>query len=769
MNHSNQAHLRSPPVPPASSPVEMPLVVPPTAPTCSSSPFLPPNTVSTRRGEELLTGLAETLAIQDLSLLPESMLEERGPGETGEGSNRTARCTPFTDRADEELLGEGFVSPPVKRTTATPLHTQGQSPDGVTNGTRRRPLSPPDLTHRNLHDAFRKRLRTESAESTPLPATADDGCWKEDATQNVAPPYTKQGEGTAPEEEALGEGGAFAPQVPVVPPVARASRPIDPFLTPPEEMLENEDAAAALHSTRPSRATRSPPSPGTKSTAVEPAALSIGTTVDGRWGRQWLPAVVIATPQNGFVQVQWREGGPPVHLRVREVRLRAAETLIGRQGQSTFREDRTLRAPFEDGSPLTATQLVRLMDEEDVKEEERQSRIRETFRAAATVADTHPEPTGDAGGIGQREEERRPVAAHRRVRESLSPMPTPSTPTELPLSALCIFLPQTVRRCLLDDTSPCPTACTQQRSADLQRILQRLASSGAVVLDSIAQADAFAGQVGDGAPTASSFTKRCVSPAAQRQSRVLGRRRKTEGHMPLPRRMSTAVNAPVSMAAVDDVQQRCLIFLVDPATEETKDAQRHLPDICIAHALGVSAVHPSWLWTLMEAQTSVKLPTVAFEVRLPKQLALPMRFSPLQISHRVLCNRDVRFLGRDDLMEVWLNAAGAMVSADIPPAHSNPASLPSASNGTAFQTVATMEVPVAPPKVPDFIYVPDDASVELDPSLSEVPLLDLPWLVEAIERHYCAAEWGSPSSGRDPPRQVLGASYDNPPHRKEEP
>ena len=419
-------------------------------------------------------------------------------------------------------------------------------------------------------------------------------------------------------------------------------------------------------------------------------------------------------------------------------------------------------------------------------------------------------------------------------------------PTALPLestpSALCVYLAASVRRELLMGTcnpsSGAVAASTEvQRNTELQRILNYLTSAGAAVISSLAQADSIASQLGDKENTGTRFQRtQATGPGrftalAEHSSSLPNAgslatssdgmggvpRRKTVGRVPLPRKSGATTNAPVTAAASP---KRYFIFLVasaaSSATSSTAEpvrdgVVRHLPDVCVAHAFGVSAIHASWLWSVVPGALHVRLPTTLDEVVLPtawmgsavkepsavaltpappanvkSSSALPLRLTPFPTCRRWLCGTAVQFMERDDAVETWLNAAGAVVTAEPPPPSPlpPPSSPPPAIAGVATRSeesgdIAT-EIPLAavaaaarrhsvslshhqsqpPPrkqpcveKRPDYVYVREvsvSAPVDLK-RLGGVPVVRLPWLIQGIERNYktrCADGSAASSSGK---------------------
>ncbi|CAM40293.1 conserved hypothetical protein [Leishmania braziliensis MHOM/BR/75/M2904] len=937
--------------------------------------------------------LAETLAVQDLSLLP----DENGGGatvavggvvhsdscgytpllssSTGQHTPHSAITnemvlpqlrggTPGAAAAEEVLLGEGFISPPVKRVTATPqqatqrigmttedgtatrsgaakaaadasrVHENALSIGGSTSSMTFLPTlpsaTPCAVTGIGGENGLRPRVnmplsyssadaaasetaeqsapppmsRTPSSPSLPpssLPSTLDDGLWKESAgttqldvvdgiavNSDCSPPHLQLRRRDAPAPLALSV--AVAPQEMV---------PIDPFLSTPPQFKQRSSVrtkdtsgggggrmrcvpqpSARRGASKDGHSPATPDFPShfsllpTKQSAtsdpptvtgaeVDVQVLRVGTRVEGRWGRQWFPAVISEAPRNGFVQIEWEEDGSLLHVRLREVRLLPGATTAWRASAvSASRESNWNAASVgeaaatEDGHDvLTGTQLVALMDAEDA-EESRHEPMPPHIRLSAPCREASPPmttPTNrqlerSAGKAAERAEEDVAVSAlcvgytHGATRHgadavsadgighsdlgrsaapsactanSGSPSRSPAatsralspSPGEAHPSSLCIFLPQTVRRDLLQGeglppalTSSSPfryragPATELQRRTELQRILHFLTSAGTVLVDSVAQADNIAAQLGDsGEVNATRFTRH-PSPLAAEQSHsadsplmhvsktasgVIGSgvKRKAVGRVSLPQRSAMSAVAVTSHAQCS--APKYFIFLVSSAaaivsdlaegTERPNRQHGMLSEVCLAHALGVSAIHASWLWSITPGTTRVKLPTPADQVELlpragpekwtarrdtgtcalsTKALPLPLRFAPLAVKDRWLSAKDVAFVVRDDRMEMWLNVAGATVTAEPAPAPSFDVARESLSRGSsrvsALPCCSSGSPLHSPPlrqshaeRMPDFVYVPDDATVPVDlDRLGSVPVLKVPWLADGIEQHY---------------------------------
>ncbi|CAG9578328.1 conserved hypothetical protein [Leishmania major strain Friedlin] len=952
----------------------------------------------------------ETLAVQDLSLLP----DESGGGATldvggvakGDGcvyapllSSSTGQRTPYSaianagasarlrgdklgvTAAEEVLLGEGLISPPVKRTTAIPQQATHAVEVAAEDGTETRSragetgagpsrvhgkilamgdssssttfLSTPSsatlcaVTGGGEASGFGQNMNTPTSPSsadgavlmteeqppppprvslTPsspspppnsLPSTLDDGLWKGSArsaqadvvdTDAVAPGRC------TPKRQGVSDD-APAPLAPSVAVAQHQTVPIDPFLSTPPQFkgespaIEKDDSGGGVRVRRsPERSgredagkgghspavfgfpTRTPPRSAKKSAMaftstitgadVDVQALRVGTRVEGRWGRQWFPAVISEAPRNGFVQVEWEEDGSRLHLRLREVRLLPGAAAAKRAGAvpAIHEADRCAAsvgggAAATEGAHdvLTATQLVALMEEEDA-EDSRHQPVPPHVRPSASQREMSPPMTtsvckqvnrsGGEGGEGAEEDvvvrplgvghacgtagrgvyavnadgDAHPDRASSAASSagvantrspSRSPVPTYAAPgvppCEVHPSFLCIFLPQTVRRDLLQGEGPPPAsafsssssfhyhagpATELQRRTELQRILHFLTSAGTVVIDSVAQADNMAAQLGDsGDGKGTAFTSHLSSLAAgqhhsadsspmqgAKTTKAVaggGRKRGTVGRASLPRRSMASAVAVASHAQRS--APRYFVFLVSSATalmggsaeasEKLGQQQDVLPVVCLAHALGVSAIHASWLWGIAPGTARVKLPTPADQVELlpsaapetwgawkatragapsTKAAPLPLRFAPFAVKDRWLSAKDVAFVARDDRMEMWLNAAGATVTAESAPSlpsHVARQSLPRGSSRPSASVTGALvgrslgsalprchsESPsrslplkqLRAERTPDFVYVPDDVTVPLDlDRLGSVPVLQVSWLADGIEQHY---------------------------------
>lgn len=261
--------------------------------------------------------------------------------------------------------------------------------------------------------------------------------------------------------------------------------------------------------------------------------------------------------------------------------------------------------------------------------------------------------------------------------------------------------------------------------------------------------------------------------------------------MSLPRR--SMASAVIAASHAQRSPPKHFVFLVSSTTalvggsaeasENLDEQQDVLPVVCLAHALGVSAIHASWLWSIAPGNARVKLPTPADQVELSPSAApeawgawkttragapstkaapLPLRFAPLAVKDRWLSAKDVVFVARDDRMEMWLNAAGATVTAESapsPPSHAARQSLPRGSSRPSTSVAGALvgrsfgsalprcrsESPsrsqrlqqLRAERTPDFVYVPDDVTVPLDlDRLGSVPVLNASWLADGIEQHY---------------------------------
>ncbi|KPA83151.1 hypothetical protein ABB37_02847 [Leptomonas pyrrhocoris] len=970
--------------------------------------------------------LAETLAVQDLSLLPEESGNPTTQGEvfsilpSSSPELHTPRRVPRTDLAhnhhsatgeDEEakqrdakelVLGEGLVSPPVKRATATPQQAAQETAAAITAGTAstavgnsetrknknnavQRELHPPPplpdglsasstsdsslASHTPPRVAAAPRAHGETdAEASPpppissLPSTLDDGCWKEDEqTPLRTPPSTfavAQRHDTADFSGPLAKAAAAAAKD--APSALQDTVPIDPFLhTPPQfrqqgaarrtavlrkgseatsepviATVTSTSAVAANSKTNNSsgrnrspprravgrgngrRSASTSPSPprtdGTKQHAsmdadrtrgsnnthtnacngadVDPAVLRVGTRVEGRWGRQWFPAVVSETPRNGFVQIEWVEDASLLHVRLREVRLPPGASVAvtagaaGATASAKEEEGSTKTAdkrgvsslpsegPVNEGGAavLTATQLVELMEEEDAEDSRGEVKHRSTTRASTVAAaekGKKPMTTlvrrsadrrdGEEKQAEIREEEEEDVLSNEptlRTRPprkgSTTPLTTSSAvpsspqipppplstrderttptvtiaaglnlvqqeklalPSETAPSALCIYLAPSVRRELLNGTcnptGGSATGTEVQRNTELQRILHFLTSAGATLISSLAQADNVAAEMCDSA-SAATLLQRPPTTTAERSSSSLSSlgdggssitaagRRKTVGRVPLPRKSGfTSTSAA----------KKFFIFLVStpssPSSALDSDVGArvplyHLPDVCVAHAFGVSAIHASWLWSVVPGALHVKLPTAKYQLELSRDslhfstedsvmgnasptgetaTALPLRLMPFPSNQRWLSGTSVQFVERDDEMEMWLNAAGAVVTAEPPPPPPPTAALfphpvtsetenisavsagdplPAVAAAAAHRLSASVtrkqqqrQQQQSPPrkqsceeKLPDLVYVRESGvTVPVDlKRLGDIPVLRLPWLVSGIEYNYRA-------------------------------
>ncbi|TPP45699.1 hypothetical protein CGC21_35450 [Leishmania donovani] len=913
----------------------------------------------------------ETLAVQDLSLLP----GESGGGATldvggvanGGGyvytpllSSSTGQRTPYSAIAnegasarlrgdtlgvtapEEVLLGEGLISPPVKRTTATPQQVTHGVEVAAEDGTETR--SGAGETGAGPSRAHGKALAMDgsSSSTTFLPTLSSatlcavtGGGEASGFGQNMnTPPSHSSADGAESAKSAQADvvdtdavtpgrctpngqdasGDAPAPLAPSVAVAQHETVPIDPFLsTPPqfkgESPVVEKDASGGGARVRrsPERSgcedagkgdhspavfgflTRTPPRSAKKSAMgltstitgadVDMRVLRVGTQVEGRWGRQWFPAVISEAPRNGFVQVEWEEDGSRLHLRLREVRLLPGAAAAKRAGAvpAIHEADRCAAsvgggAAATEGAHgvLTATQLVALMEEEDAQDSRYQpepphvrpsASHRETSPPMTTSVGKQVDRSGGEGGEGAEEDVVvRPLGVSRACGRagrgvyavnadgdahpdrassaassagaattrspSRSPVPTYAAPgvppCEVHPSSLCIFLPQTVRRDLLQGEGPPPAsafssssfryhaapATELQRRTELQRILHFLTSAGTIVIDSVAQADNMAAQLGDsGDVKGTSFTSHLSSLAAgqlhsadsspmqgEKTTKAVagsGGKRGTVGRASLPRRSMASAVAAASHAQRS--APRYFVFLVSSATalvggsaeasEKLDQLQDVLPVVCLAHALGVSAIHASWLWGIAPGTARVKLPTPADQVELlpsaapetwgawkatragapsTKAAPLPLRFAPLAVKDRWLSAKNVAFVARDDRMEMWLNAAGATVTAELAPSlpsHVARQSLPRGSSRPSASVAGALlgrspgsalprchsESPsrslplkqLRAEQTPDFVYVPDDVTVPLDlDRLGSVPVLQVSWLAEGIEQHY---------------------------------
>ncbi|KAG5496596.1 hypothetical protein JIQ42_03426 [Leishmania sp. Namibia] len=968
----------------------------------------------------------ETLAVQDLSLLPDESRSGAAAAvvrglSNGDGCERTPLLssstdqhtpysgiasaaasgrlrddTPGTAAAEEALLGEGLISPPENRITATPQQVvysfeettedraencsgaakgaagpsrvqrkvsvmggsspwrtcmstlSSTTPRVVTGGGEARSCGgginvPP--SHSLVGAAASATAEqpappqvslTPSSSSPPsssLPSTLDDGLWKEGS--RAAQANLVDADGVTPDNclrrLRLEDGGTPVPLAPSVTDAQQETVPIDPFLSTPPQLKRRSPVRAknasggcsALlrrlppcsnrvgaskggHSpSAPGSRSRSPPHSTEQSTTGEGSTITgadvgvevlrVGTRVEGRWGRQWFPAVISEAPRNGFVQIEWEEDGSLLHVRLREVRLLPGATDPKRAGAESASHEHKGGAAAAggavatkgEGEVLTATQLVALMEEEDAEDrrhEPEPPHIRsfpargETLSPMTTPAGTRMGRDRGKGGEGiegdaaacalrvghacgaaglaadalnaggdANSDRGNGVGLSACAADSSSPscslVPTPTAqsllPGEVHPSSLCIFFPQAVRRALLQGEGPPPAshpsssfsfryragpATELQRSTELQRILHFLASAGAVMVDSLAQADHMAAQLGDdGEVSTTPFTCRPPLLAAEQLhsagSPLMhatgtasavgggGGKRKTVGRVPLPRRSATSAMAVASEA--QRLPPKHFIFLVSSAAIFVSGGadvcpRRHqphdvLPDVCLAHALGVSAIHASWLWSIVPGTARVRLPTSADQVELlpraaqeksrawdfpsarastTKESQLPLRFTPLAVKDRWLSAKDVAFVVRDDRMEMWLNTAGATVTAEpapSPPSHVARQSLSretsrlsmaaaSAQGGRSLGSVLPrcrsesssrsplLKQPRAE-RMPDFVYVPDDATAPLDlDRLGSVPVLNVLWLADGIEQHYrhccsstLAAEPGLPT------------------------
>ncbi|KAG5497902.1 hypothetical protein GH5_02695 [Leishmania sp. Ghana 2012 LV757] len=983
----------------------------------------------------------ETLAVQDLSLLPDesrsgAAAAVAGGLSNGDGCERTPLLssstdqqtpysgiasaavsgrlrddTPGTAAAEEALLGEGLISPPANRITATPQQVvcgfeettedRAGNCSGVAKGAagpsrvQRKVsvmggLSPwrtcmstlssttpcvvtgggeacsrgdginvppsPSLVGAAAsataeQPAPPQASLTPSSSSPPsssLPSTLDDGLWKEGS--RAAQANLVDADGVTPDNclrsLRLEDGGTPVPLAPSVTDAHQETMPIDPFLSTPPQLkrrspLRAKNASggcsALLRRSPPcsnrvgaSKGGHVPPVPGSRSRSpphsteqsttgegstitgadVGAEVLRVGTRVEGRWGRQWFPAVISEAPRNGFVQIEWEEDGSLLHVRLREVRLLPGATDPKRAGvESSSHEHKEgvaaaggAVATEGEGEVLTATQLVALMEEEDAEDRRHEPELPHirSFPARGETLSPMTTPAGtrmgrDRGKGGEGNEGNAAACAlrvgHARGAAGLaadalnaggdansdrgngvglsacaadSPLPSCSLvptstaqsllPGEVPPSSLCIFFPQAVRRALLQGEAPPPTshpsssfsfryragpATELQRSTELQRILHFLASAGAVVIDSLAQADHMAAQLGDdGEVSTTPFTCRPPLLAAEQLhsagSPLIhatgtasavgggGGKRKTVGRVPLPRRSATSAMAVASEA--QRLPPRHFIFLVSSAATFVSGgadvcARRHqphdvLPDVCLAHALGVSAIHASWLWSIVPGTARVKLPTSADQVELlpraaqeksraldvrsahgstTKELQLPLRFSPLAVKDRWLSAKDVAFVVRDDRMEMWLNAAGATVTAESAPSSPSHVTRQSLSRETSRLSTAAasaqggrslgsvlprcrsesssrsplLKQPRAE-RMPDFVYVPDDATAppNLD-RLGSVPVLKVPWLADGIEQHYrhCCSSPSTAEPGLPTPSSLASVWAAMPPTR----
>jgi hypothetical protein len=1056
-----------------------------TTSTSPATPSLLPTYNSISPGVEcvaadaVVTHFAETLAVQDLSFLPDEAGTANTPVEAlpilpSATEPRTPRTTPAANStnchsmsmgnndeegeahlrsAKEVLLGDGLVSPPVTRGTATPRQAAQGTPTNTTNAacsivvegvtktagaplaSVRRELQPPPPFLARLNDsttsdsslltpqtpskvAVVARPGTDAAEASPtssssliaddtaaapaphvssLPSTVDDGCWKEEDDDDERTPLHTPPLSVMPAAATAREAASALQQETV---------PIDPFLTTPPQFRQGR--AAALYTTAlrdggevtpegisatqkkaksasPKRGRRSvsqsvtPPRTHAKHSIateadrhndnvnggsgsacngadIDPALLKVGTRVEGRWGRQWFPATVSEAPRNGFVQIQWAEDASLLHVRLREVRLpvevlppSSASTAAAKGGGKVGRTEGEVSAapqvttavegavtspPKEaDGSVLTATQLVALMEEEDAEDsrhevEHQQSTIHSSSNSAAGRAkrttptaqlclDDNKEEVVVALDEG-RDAVKRGSGRRRRSRGGSSTPPPPSSPSAgcssapppasasaataaggafdgtpsatkkdgvllqqmhpLPFetvpASLCVFLAPSVRRELLQGTCGATSGVTTttvtstevQRNTELQRILHFLTSAGATLISSLAQADNIAAQLGDGESTTPRFQRPPTNDLERTASLVersaslpnvsngtsevggsggvaisAAAHRKTVGRVPLPRRSGPN---PAMTSAAHPAAKRYFIFLVagqlssSSLSLSTTDASvivpaLHLPDVCVAHALGVSAIHASWLWSVVPGALHVRLPTAQDQLALPLDFAHsvglatasenlafqhaadgtstssvpPLRLTPFPSQQRWLSGKAVQFVERDDAMEVWLNAAGAVVTAEPPPPPPHPLTPPAptalgtagtdgdehavdpataGTTATAAATAATRnrsctathhpqqeQPPRKQPCIerrPDYVYVRETGhSVPLDLNrLGDVPVLRLPWLVRGIELHYTTrfnteAGTASDGGGAPPTAKDVAALTDAPP------
>ncbi|KAG5472357.1 hypothetical protein LSCM1_03756 [Leishmania martiniquensis] len=781
-----------------------------------------------------------------------------------------------------------------------------------------------------------------SPPSCSLPSTLDDGLWKE--SSSTAQAYFSDADAVATGDclPKLHSESGDIPASPVssVAVVQQQGTPIDPFLSTPPQLKRRSPARAKNDSgggrarlqrsppcsnrggaskgggcpAAPESLSRSPPRSAGQSAAAEASAITgadvdvqvlrVGTRVEGRWGREWFPAVIRKAPRNGFVQIEWEEDGSQLHVRLREVRLLPGVTDSKRAGPVSWDYAHKARTAPADGTAtteaksdvLTATQLAALMEEEDAEDSRHEQEpphirsfpacreallprttsagtqmergrsgasemtgrdvdaraLRVDHTCGATACEADAVDTDDEASLNRGNGARRSACAAGFHSPSRSPVP----PGEVNPSSLCIFLPQTVRRALLQGEAPPPAvplsssslfrhqggpATELQRSTELQRILHFLASVGAVVVDSLAQADHMAAQIGDSDEmTAIPFT--CAPPllsAEQLHSASSppahgtgtasavgggGGRRKTVGRVPLTRR-----SAASSMAAASEVRRSLpthFIFLVSSAEsmvsggaevgEKLDQPHDVLPDVCLAHALGVSAIHASWIWGVVPGMARVKLPTPADQIeRFPladdgkghgwkatsarapatKKLSLPLRFVPLAVKDRWLSAKDVAFVVRDDRMEMWLNAAGATVTAEpvpSPPSHvacqtfsrgaSRLSTAPAAASALAGRSLGSVHSrcqfessPRSPllkqrraERTPDLVYVPDDAAVPVDlDRLGSVPALSVAWLADGIEQHYhrCCSSTMATEPGLPSPQTLASVRAAVPPGR----
>ncbi|GET90737.1 hypothetical protein, conserved [Leishmania tarentolae] len=948
--------------------------------------------------------LTETLAVQDLSLLPDesggdATVDVGGavnsdgcvytpplslytsqhtpyPAIASVGASARLRVdTPEMATAEEVLLGEGVISPPVKRITATPRQAAHNVEVAVEDDTETRSgageiepgpagvhgkalatgvsnswttfLSSPSFatpcvatrggetsgseekvnthpTHLSSDDTASMTqeqpvpLRVSQTPSSPslplssLPSTLDDGLWKEGA--NTLQVDVVDSHAMATGHCALNRqtviGDTPAPQALSVSVAQQESVPVDPFLsTPPqfkggcsvteknasgsdERVLRSpqrsgfDDARNGGYSPAASDVpTRTLPRSARKSSmglksaitgaTVDVQVFRVGTRVEGRWGRQWFPAVISEAPRNGFVQIEW-EDGSRLHLRLREVRLVPGTATVKRAGTVSVIRDANPSAASAgeatstegDHAVLTATQLVTLMEEEDAQDGQQRPeplRIRpsashsETAPPMMTSIDAQVNRRGGDGDEGAKEDATMPplgagnacgtagcrvdaintdgdahadgggtaatsASAANSRSPSRSPVPTHAAvgvpPCEVHPSSLCIFLPQNVRRDLLQGEGSPPAsafsslrdhvgpATELQRRTELQRILHFLTSAGAAVIDSVAQADNMAAQLGDsddvkGTPSLSPLSSLTAlqpynaDPSPMRETKapkaVAGSsgRRKTTTRVSLTRRSMTSAITVASCA--QRLVPKHFIFLVSSTTarvcdnaeppEKLDQKQDVLPEVCLAHALGVSAIHASWLWSIAPGTSRVKLPTPADQVELSpsavpgtwgmwkatgtgppsnKSVALPLRFTPLAVKDRWLSTKDVVFVARDDRMEMWLNAAGATVTAELgptPPCHvacqsflqgnrrlsaSVEGALVGRNLGSALPRCQS-EPPscsvtlkqLRAERTPDFVYVPDGVAVPPNVDhLGCVPVLKVSWVADGIEQHY---------------------------------
>ncbi|KAG5498644.1 hypothetical protein JKF63_02930 [Porcisia hertigi] len=614
------------------------------------------------------------------------------------------------------------------------------------------------------------------------------------------------------------------------------------------------------------------------SAAVDLRYFAVGTRVEGRWGGHWFPAVIREAPRNGFVQIQREEDDALFHMRPREVRPLPGGTASNGVGAESARQGNNASAASADKPAstdrerdvLTATQLVALMEEEDAEDSRREPGPRHICSPAARrktspllrismgdqldgserVVSLRAPSLGHTQGAAGRSANTLHAdgdvcldlgnsiasSAHAAGARSLSRSPVSSTsaalrlpPGEVHPSSLCIFLSETARRELLQGEAPTASppipalpfryragpATELQRGIELERILHFLVSAGAVVVDSITQADNLAAQIGDkGEVNATPFARHTTSLAADQRHRAApslahsarmtvassrgGGKRKTVGRVSLPRLCASSAGIVGSLAQRS--APKYLIFLVSSASavvsscaegsEKLDQPHDGLSEVCLAHALGVSAIHASWLWSIAPGTAHVAMPTPGDQVErlaggspetlgtkptTPRALAssrdsppppppppLPLRFTPLAVQDRWLSAKDVAFVVRDDWMEMWLNAAGATVTAEPAPLSPPHTGCQSFSQDRGHFSVPAGDAlarrglgstlplcrpeslsrppPVKPPRAersPDFVYVPADATVPLDlDRLGSVPVLKASWLANGIEQHY---------------------------------